>query len=285
MGSYSIATGSDTKAIGDYSTAMGDGTTASLRNCTAIGYHTLASGFVSTAMGISTKASGPYSTAIGSSTTASGGVSTAMGSYTTASGEFSTAMGSNVSTNGNIGAFIVGDASAGQTVQNNHPNEFVAVFGGGYTLWSTRSLNQGVYMVANTSGWANISDRNKKENFRALDGEELLSKIRAMSIAEWNYRGADPSIRYIGPVAQEFHAAFHLNGSDSLGINSISIDGVNMAAVQALERRTAELREKTAELEAVKARLAELEDKFARLEELTSLPTKLTQRLPNESQR
>ncbi len=58
MGSYSIATGSDTKAIGDYSTAMGDGTTASLRNSTAIGYHTLASGFVSTAMGISTKASG-----------------------------------------------------------------------------------------------------------------------------------------------------------------------------------------------------------------------------------
>lgn len=45
---------------------------------------------------------------------------------------------------------------------------------------------------------------------------------------EWNYK-ATPENKYIGPVAEEFKEAFHLNGDDEAGINSISIDGVNMA--------------------------------------------------------
>ncbi len=112
----------------------------------------------------------------------------------------------------------------------------------------------------------------RKENFRPIDGESLLSKIRAMSITEWNYKNADPSIKYVGPVAQEFYAAFHLGGTDSLGINSISIDGVNMAAIQALEKRTTELREKNAQLDATSAELhakaAELEMVRAQVEQL-----------------
>jgi len=270
IGDYSTATGNLTTASGGSSTAMGKLTTAEGLNSTALGKGASARGTSSTAMGENTTASGPQSTAMGNHTTASGVASTAMGFLTTASGGYSTATGSYVSTNGQDGAFIIGDNSATSTVQNNHPNEFVAVFAGGYTLWSTRNLNQGVYMVANTSGWANISDRNKKENFRAIDGEDLLARIRSMSITEWNYKGADPSIRYIGPVAQEFHAAFHLNGNDSLGINSISIDGVNMAAIQALERRTSELRERTAEVAQLKARLEEVEERLTRLESALS---------------
>jgi hypothetical protein len=43
-------------------------------------------------------------------------------------------------------------------------------------------------------------------------------------------------------MAQDFYGAFHLGGTDSLGINSISIDGVNMAGVKALEKRTREMK-------------------------------------------
>jgi hypothetical protein len=299
IGSYSTAMGSGTKASGVSSTAMGDNTTASGNWSTAMGSSTTASGDNSTAMGYQTTASGYYCTALGGGTTASGITSTAMGAGTTASGYYSTAMGhyavangnnsiamgSYVTNNNHPGCVILGDASGSTIVPNGSDNEFVGAFAGGYVLFTNRNESSGAYMRANTSGWVAFCDRNKKENFRPVDGEELLSKLRAMSIAEWNYKNTDPSIKYIGPVAQDFYAAFHLGGTDSLGINSICIDGVNMAAVQALEKRTAELREKTAELEAVKARMAALEARLSRLEETLTMQKDITQRVPDESPR
>ena len=92
------------------------------------------------------------------------------------------------------------------------------------------------------SGWSNYSDRNMKENFMELDGEEVLDKIRTIPVTEWNYKKTDPTMKYVGPMAQDFYAAFHLGGTDSLGINTISIDGVNMAGIKAHEKRTNELK-------------------------------------------
>lgn len=276
IGIYSTAMGGFTKASGAYSTAMGSSATASGDASTAMGQTTTASGVNSVAMGGQTRATGNYSTAMGLGTEASGTYSTAMGDATIASGLASTAMGYNVVAD-RAGGFIIGDHSAGNTTRVNKDNEFMAVFAGGYTLYTTRDVNQGVYMNGGTSGWTNISDRNKKENFRPIDGEVLLLKIRSLSITEWNYKGGDPSIRYVGPVAQEFHEAFHLGGTDSLGINSICIDGVTMAAVQALEKRTAELREKTAELEVVKAELTDLKTRLHRLEEALTAHRDFTQ--------
>ena len=311
---YSVALGSGTTASGQASVAMGLGTTASAAYATATGDQTTASGLTSTAMGMYTTASGQASTAMGfstvagpgeaatamgSSTTASGRYSTAMGlhseataygamgfgTYVTASGQCALAMGTYVSNAGYQGSCIIGDNSSTTYVNATATNQFSAAFIGGYRLYTTRALNQGVYMNGNTSGWTNISDRNQKENFRPIDGENLLSKIRSLPITEWNYRSSDPSIRYVGPVAQDFYAAFRLGGKDSLGINSICIDGVNMAAVQALEQRTAELREKTAELETVKTRVTELERRLARLERTLTAQRDISQRVPDENQR
>jgi hypothetical protein len=120
-------------------------------------------------------------------------------------------------------------------------------------------------MNGGTSGWTNYCDRNRKENFRPVDGEQLLLRIRLLAIDEWNYKGTDPSIRYIGPVAQDFYAAFKLGGGDSLGINSICIDGVNIAAIQALEKRTAHLRETTSKLASLQQRVDGLEMENAAL--------------------
>lgn len=44
----------------------------------------------------------------------------------------------------------------------------------------------------------------------------------------------------------------------SIAITTTDIDGINLLAVQALERRTAELREKAAQVAALEARVAEL---------------------------
>jgi hypothetical protein len=242
-GEYSTAMGYNTTAVGNRSTAMGSSTTANATESTAMGVLTTASGGAATAMGAGTTASGLSSTAMGSSTTASGSYSVAMGRNTTASGSNSTAMGSYVSTNTRSGAFIIGDASTTTVFNSSLNNQMSMRFAGGYRLCSNSNLTTGVYMNAGVSGWTNYCDRNRKENFSAIDGETILARLRALPVLEWNYKGADASVRYIGPMAQDFWQAFRLGGTDSLGINSISIDGVNMAAIQALEKRTTERNE------------------------------------------
>jgi Chaperone of endosialidase/Head domain of trimeric autotransporter adhesin len=91
IGSFSFASGYNTKAKGFGSTAMGLLTTASGSYSTAMGYSSTASGFFSTAMGVST-ASGNYSTAMGHGSFSGGGYSTAIGT-SFAGGIYSTAMG------------------------------------------------------------------------------------------------------------------------------------------------------------------------------------------------
>ncbi len=108
------------------------------------------------------------------------------------------------------------------------------------------------------------SDKNQKENFRPVEGEQVLRKIGGLTLTSWNYIGHDPKqFRHYGPVAQEFFAAF---GHDAIGtigtsttINSGDMEGILMVAVQALDKRTAELGALKAENADLKARLEKLE--------------------------
>ena len=266
----STAIGYSTASNAYYSTAMGFSTTASGTSSTALGYSTVASGHYSTTMGYYTIASGNYSTTMGYYTTASGLASTAKGSHTTANGNYSTAMGCYASTNGYAGSCIIGDNSTATTTNSSAADQMTMRFNGGYRIYSNSGLSTGVYMNGGVSGWTSYCDRNKKENFRPVDGEMLLSKIKSLPITEWNYKNTDAAIRYIGPMAQDFWQAFHLGGTDSLGINSISIDGVNMAAIQALEKRTSELKEALGEIEQLKTvvkNLVQANQEMARVQE------------------
>jgi regulator of replication initiation timing len=91
-------------------------------------------------------------------------------------------------------------------------------------------------------------------------------------------------------MAQDFYAAFRLNGTDSLGINSISIDGINMAAVQALEKRTSEMkitiqqiieqnRSLIAENEKLRDRIANIASVSEELAEIRKLKSELVEKL------
>jgi hypothetical protein len=115
------------------------------------------------------------------------------------------------------------------------------------------------------------SDRTKKENFTPVDGEAVLGKIRGFELSSWNFIGYDPKeFRHYGPMAQDFFAAFGHDGVGQIGaettINSGDIAGILMIAVQALEKRTAELKEKEAQLAALASKVEELIAKYAYLE-------------------
>ncbi len=111
------------------------------------------------------------------------------------------------------------------------------------------------------------SDKNQKENFRPVDGQQVLRKIGGLTLTSWNYIGHDPKqFRHYGPVAQEFFGAFGRDAIGTIGtsttINSGDMDGILMVAVQALEKRTVELGQEkerlTETVEALKADNAEL---------------------------
>ncbi len=242
---------------------------------TATGYSTTASGDASIAMGTRNTAYGYASIAMGDQTTAIGHSSIALGYQTTANAsDGDVAIGSYVSTNFETGAFILGDNSTSTTTNSSTSYEMTMRFAGGYRLFSNSGLTAGVTLAPGAGAWASVSDKRKKENFITLNPEEILLKIKDMPVTQWNYKAQDKTNHHIGPMAQDFYAAFKLsgNGNDTT-ITTSDIDGVNMIAIQALEKRTAELKSaqdeltlKTNELEKLKTEVDSFKNKFIKLE-------------------
>ena len=266
----------DDAQIGNYSVAFGHSTIASGDYSAAFGWMTDATGDLSFASGYLTYAAGNYSTAFGDHASSSGSRTTAMGFHASASGNNSTAIGNYVSTNSREGAFIIGDNSVVSFTNSNADNQMTMRFDGGYRLFTNSASSLGAKLDAGATAWSVISDRNVKENFQRIDLENLLGKIRDLPITEWNYKANDPSIRYIGPMAQDFWQAFHLGGTDSLSISTLAFDGVNMAAIQALEKRTSDLKEALSEIEQLKSTVQSL---VQANKEMTEANNKLNQRL------
>ncbi len=97
------------------------------------------------------------------------------------------------------------------------------------------------------------SDRNAKEQFKPVSAREVLAKVAALPITEWQYK-TQGDARHIGPMAQDFHAAFG-TGRDDKHITSVDADGVALAAIQGLNEK---LDEKTREVDELKQSVAEL---------------------------
>ena len=102
------------------------------------------------------------------------------------------------------------------------------------------------------------SDRNAKENFAPVSSRDVLEKVAGLSISRWNFKG-DTATPHVGPMAQDFHAAFGL-GTDERHIATVDADGVALAAIQGLNQKLAdELKRRDAENAELKARLDKLE--------------------------
>ncbi|HEX2202225.1 MAG TPA: tail fiber domain-containing protein [Longimicrobium sp.] len=269
------ASGDESVALGNNGTASGDRAftfngTASAVGAVAIGSGAQATNDDALALGPSSIAGGLASITIGPSI-ANGNFGVAIGLQNSASGQFSVAIGKNARTANRQGSVVIGDACASfssDSVYATANNQFVVRGCGGVRIFTNQGLTSGVELASGGSGWSAVSDRNRKENFLALDGEDVLARLRAVPVTTWNYRTQERSIRHMGPMAQDFHAAFGLGESDLL-INSIDIDGVSLAGVKALDARTTT---QQAEIEALRAENAELRARLERIEAALAAP-------------
>lgn len=73
-----------------------------------------------------------------------------------------------------------------------------------------------------------------------LTGQDILAKLIDLPVSGWRYNSEDEDVRHLGPMAQDFYAAFGL-GNDEKSIAFVDAVGVLIVSVQALARRVAEL--------------------------------------------
>ena len=133
---------------------------------------------------------------------------------------------------------------------------YIGDFFAGETMrtWNGANLSDG-------GQWNNASDRALKTDFTDTDPKRVLAKVVRLPITEWRYK-AEPNQRHLGPVAQDFYAAFGL-GADDKHIGTLDEGGVALAAIQGLDQlvqaKDVEIERQQRDIAALAARVAELE--------------------------
>ena len=122
----------------------------------------------------------------------------------------------------------------------------------GALVVGTNSANGNRAFLSNGGTWTNASSRLLKEAFENVDVGAVLGKVLDLPITTWSYTGSNEG-RHLGPMAEDFHAAFAL-GSGDRTIATVDTAGVALAAIQGLnaklEAENAALRERLAAIEA-----------------------------------
>ena len=201
--------------------------------------------------GYAVVAGGYQNTAGGAFSTIPGGASNS------ASGNFSFAAGNHANAE-HDGSFVWADGNGFEFPSLGENTFSVRSVGGARfvsAIDAAGNPSAGVELPAGGGAWATLSDRDAKENLSAVNPRDVLERVAQMPISTWNYKSQDNSIRHIGPMAQDFAAAFQV-GEDTRRITTVDADGVALAAIQGLNQV---VKEKDAEIQELKQRLEKLE--------------------------
>lgn len=280
-GNATIGGGIENFASGDTSTIGG-------------GVRNLASGLEATIGGGDRNvASGNSSTIGGGHENVAGGLDSTIGGgkENTANGDWSTVPGGD-----NNHATGLNTFAAGQGAHADHDRTFVwnsnflrplhtsaddQVLMSGVEFWLgnipgtsgayTPTIQAGAFLDTSTGAylsaggtWTNGSDRASKDDFQAVDGQAVLEQLADVPIQTWRYKAEAEDVRHMGPVAQDFAAAFGLGQNDKT-ISTIDADGVSLAAIQALYELAQE------QQDAIKMQQEQIEILEARIEALEQI--------------
>jgi hypothetical protein len=256
-------------------TIAGGGSTASFcgpsgtspcANAVTSHFGTVGGGWGNTADEFGTVAGGQHNTASGAGSAVPGGENNI------ASGILSFAAGINAKATHNR-SFVWGGDPVNDTI-SIADGDFVVYAPFQVRLYAGPVGGGGCVLSNGTTGWQCASDRNLKENFTTLDTRDVLRRLSAIPITSWNAKVV-PGVRHIGPMAQDFYAAFGL-GDSELHIGTTDAQGVALAAIQGLHQLVQEkdlethqlLRDKNAKIETQQREIAELKERLVRVESL-----------------
>jgi hypothetical protein len=204
---------------------------------------------------------GEFNSASGYAATVPGGAGNV------AAGDYSFAAGYNADAADN-GSFVWAD-DIGYPFSSSAENQFAVRATGGVRFVSSVDASGnpkgGVSLAAGGGSWSSLSDRDSKENLAAVDPAQVLDRLARLPITTWNYKSQPPSVRHIGPMAQDFFSAFGV-GEDQRRITGIDADGVALAAIQGLNRKLeADLAQKEAQIQELRRAVGQLQHQLERL--------------------
>ncbi len=123
-----------------------------------------------------------------------------------------------------------------------------------------------------TGSLIQLSSRESKTDFRQVEPRQVLAKVLDLPMAYWRYKTEEEDVRHLGPMAEDFHAAFGL-GPDDQGIPLLDAGGVALAAIQGLKAEQDErIAEKGREIAVLEGELAELRELVSQLVEAEARP-------------
>jgi hypothetical protein len=272
--SATVGGGIDNTASGYYATVGGGWSNTASDSYATVGggRSNTASNFAATVGGgINNTASGSYATvgggidntASGSYATVGGGINNTASNFAatvgggrdnTAAGDYSFVVGRRAKNNdtNHKGVFLFAD-STDADFNSTMANEFAARANGGFRFVSSSGT-----CTTTGGGWSCTSDRNAKTNFAMVDARQVLLKVSGLPIQTWSFKD-NTAIRHMGPMAQDFYAAFGL-GQDDKTISTIDLDGVALASIQGLYHL---LQEKDAEIAVLEKQVATLQSRNA----------------------
>ncbi|MFL6254543.1 MAG: tail fiber domain-containing protein [Pyrinomonadaceae bacterium] len=286
VGFFSWAGGSNSTAIGLYALAFGDTNSAESTSSIVFGSGNQVKGAAGFSAGAGNRVCDTYGVAFGNKAQSGGPLingkcdpdsfnlrglaAVAIGYNVTADQDHTTAMGKFASNNGFSGTFIWSDGSAtasADTFRNTANNEFAARATGGFRFRTNLTGTTGCNLPAGSGVFNCTSSRTTKENFKGIDGNDVLARLRKVPVTSWNYISEGAQSRHLGPMAEDFYGAFGLGTSDkAIGVQDAV--GVSLAAVKALDARTLELQQKTEEVEQLRTKVNTLEQRLSALEQL-----------------
>jgi hypothetical protein len=288
VGFFSWAGGSNSTAIGLYALAFGDTNSAESTSSIVFGSGNQVKGAAGISAGAGNRVCDTYGVAFGNKAQSGGPLingkcdpdsfnltglaAVAIGYNVTADKDHSFAFGKFASNNGFSGTFVWSDGSAtasADTFRNTANNEFALRATGGFRFRTNLTGTTGCNLPAGSGVFNCTSSRYTKENFMMVSGEDVLSRLRKIQVSTWNYISEGGQVRHMGPMAEDFYQAFTLGtGNTSIGVQDLA--GVSLAAVKALDLRTAQLQQKSAEVDKLRVEVDMLRSANAAMEQRLS---------------
>ncbi len=246
----------------------GESTEAGGPNTVSADFGTVGGGESNTASGeASTVAGGYANTASGLGSTAAGGINTASGSTSTVPGGYSNLASGDISFAAGFVAHATDSGSFvwcqqnGSLCSSSGTNSFVVSVNGPIYFYDGPN-GQGCYLSAGSGSWTCSSDRSLKNNFDSIDPRSVLDRVVQMPISQWSMKADSAGHKHIGPMAQDFYAAFGLGDTDKY-IAQGDAQGVALASIQGLYQMMQEkLQQKDEEIHALELRLQALEERI-----------------------
>ena len=118
------------------------------------------------------------------------------------------------------------------------------------------AITNGCSLPPGGGAWACTSSRQTKKDFTAMNPLDVLQRVIALPVTQWRYQAEVSGARHVGPMAEDFHAAFGLGDSEKT-INVIDASGIALAAIQGLNQFVVS---KDAEIQTQNKRIKMLED-------------------------